>query len=708
MNRFAVAFGLLALGGAGLAQDRLPSMPGYKESREHRPKLQEAMKLARLSARWIDDSRLTWRDGETWVILDCKTMQETRQAEEPPRAEASGLRGGGVGNPGRGRQFTEVTAPDGTTKAIYRDGNVFIAKGGETFQLTEGGDLAKRLKYGTASWVYGEELDQREAMGFSPDSRKLWVYHFDERDVKDYHLVTKQRESQSAFEVEAYPKPGQPNPRVQLFIYDLETKKPVLVDMASGEDSSPGHYIYRIRWSPDGSKLLFHAMNRRQNEMRFCAADPATGVVTVLDTDANPDGWVEAYYPTTYLDEAMGIDEAKDLQGKALWISEKSGFANIYLMDWKKGGATPITKHGFDVRAIAKVDVASRTIWYFAMNGDRTSMLQLNKIKFDGSGHQRLTDPQLTHGAAISEKGSYLLDTAQSIDSPPKIQVLDASGKVIKVLRESDVSGMKAAGYEPVERFEFVAADGKTKLTGRIHKPLNFDPAKRYPVIVNVYGGPGGATSNSFSESYDTPDTMCDYGFIVLEMENRGLGGRGREFRNAFYRRMGRTEIDDQANGLKAILTRPYVDGARVGIQGTSYGGYFTLLSLLRYPDLYTAGVSSSCVSDWRNYDTTYTERYMGLLPADIEGYDAGSAVKLAKNLKGWLMIYYGTADDNTHPANTLQVIAALQRERKSFEVQVGPDAGHSGVNWERMMEFFIERLVLSDKYPDGTAYKPG
>lgn len=685
---------------AAMAQNRLPTMPGAKDAAANRAKLRPALQLANLQARWVDGKTLAWQQGAEWVLLDASTGKETRSTESPFPPAGAGNRGGQ--GPARGRQFTTVRSGDGKI-ATYRDGNVHIVDGFENYQLTEGGDLSKRLKYGSASWVYGEELNQNEAMGFSPDGSKIWVYYFDERNVKDYFLAINQREPQSVLYPEAYPKPGQPNPIVNIFVYDLKTRKPVHINSGSITEADPGHYQYAVRWSPDGSRLLFRRANRRQNVEEFCSADPATGSVTVLNREANPDGWVEQFYPVTYLDEVEGAGAA--LKGKALWLSERNGHCNIYVLDLAKGGLTPVTKHEFDVRRIVKVDPKTQTVWYVAANGDRPALMQLNRIKLDGSGQTRLTDPRLHHDINLSPSGAYFVDTAQNNDTPPTISLVDESGRAVKKLAESNITGMKGTGYEPVELVKFKAGDGVTDLWGHVHKPVNFDPSKKYPVILQVYGGPGGSGGNSFSERFEEPDRMCDYGFIVVDFENRGLGGRGRAFRNHFYRRMGIIEMDDQAAGVKSILNRPYVDAGRIGVTGTSYGGYSTLMLMLRYPDLFHAGVSSSCVSDWRNYDSTYTERYMGVLPDDVAGYDAGSAVKLAANLKGWLLMYYGTSDDNTHPTNTFQVIAALQRANKYHEVQVTPDAGHSGVSFSRMMEFFIERLVMNDTLPDGTKY---
>jgi dipeptidyl-peptidase 4 len=225
-----------------------------------------------------------------------------------------------------------------------------------------------------------------------------------------------------------------------------------------------------------------------------------------------------------------------------------------------------------------------------------------------------------------------------------------------------------------------------------LHKPSNFDPNKKYPLLVSVYAGPN---SNGARETFVTPNPLTEYGFLVATIDSRSAGGRGKRFLDAIYEKLGVTEIDDQAAGVKALGTRPYVDKKRVGIFGTSYGGYASALCLLRYPDVFQAACASSPVTDYRLYDSIYTERYMWLPEENKKGYDAGSAMTYADKLKGRLMIFFGTADNNVHPSNSLQLIRALQRAGKSFEVQLGPDAGHSGISQPRMMEFFIENLVM-------------
>jgi dipeptidyl-peptidase-4 len=244
-----------------------------------------------------------------------------------------------------------------------------------------------------------------------------------------------------------------------------------------------------------------------------------------------------------------------------------------------------------------------------------------------------------------------------------------------------------------VEMFTFKAADGVTDLYGMLHKPSDFDPNRTYPLLVTVYAGPA---TNGAREIFMPPIALTEYGFLVASLDSRSAAGRGKRFLDAIYQKLGTVEIDDQAAGVRALAQRPYVDGNRVGIFGTSYGVYTSAMAILRHPEVFQAASAGSPVTDWRNYDSIYTERYMWLPQENAAGYDAGSAMTYADKLRGRLMIYYGTADNNVHPSNSLQLIQALQRQRKSFDVMVGPDRGHSGIDTDRMMEFFIQNLVLT------------
>jgi dipeptidyl-peptidase-4 len=286
------------------------------------------------------------------------------------------------------------------------------------------------------------------------------------------------------------------------------------------------------------------------------------------------------------------------------------------------------------------------------------------------------------------------VDVYQTHDKPAATRVVDAaSGTTFAELASSDLARFNELGLEKAEMFTYKAADGTTTLRGLIHFPSTFDPAKKYPALVTTYGGPE-FTTHTARETFVTPSPLAEFGFLVIELDSRAIPGLGKRLLDTIYMKLGQAEMDDVAEGVKALWDRPYFDKARVGIFGTSYGGYVALMELLRHPDVFSAASSSSPATDWRQYDTIYTERYMWIPQENPAGYDAGSALTYAKDLRGRLLLYYGTADNNVHPSNSLQLIKVLQDAGRSFDLQVGPDRGHSGVNQERMMEFFIQNLV--------------
>jgi dipeptidyl-peptidase-4 len=299
----------------------------------------------------------------------------------------------------------------------------------------------------------------------------------------------------------------------------------------------------------------------------------------------------------------------------------------------------------------------------------------------------------------IAGDNKHFVDVYQTHDTPPATRVVDAtSGKALAEVVASDLAKFEQLGLKKAELFTFKAADGQTTLHGLMQFPSTFDASRKYPVLVQVYGGPASA-SNTARETFVTPSPLTEYGFLIVNVDSRAAPGRGKKMLDQIYLKLGQVEIDDMAAGVRSLGSRPYVDAARVGMFGTSYGGYTSVMSLLRHPDVYAAASASSPVTAWNHYDSIYTERYMWIPQENKAGYDAGSAMTYAKDLKGRLMLYWGTADNNVHPSNMMQLISALQGSGKSFDVQVGPDRGHSGINTDRMVEFFIEAL----KVPSGS-----
>jgi dipeptidyl-peptidase 4 len=673
------------------AQDRLPKMPGYDNYVKRSRDRFAGVTLGTVPVSWQDGGRALHfsRDGKTFRLdLTTKQTTEVTAPTSGPSADGPrGFRGRGGQGPERGRQFDSATSPDGKYKAVYRDRNVYLtdASGGNEVAVTTDGSEKNRIKFGTASWVYGEELNQNTAMWWSPDGKKLAYYRFDESGVPDYFLPLDQARIQSKMDIEAYPKAGVPNPVVHLFIYDTETKKSTEVDVRSGKpftNDVVGHYVYKVAWSPDGRELLFNRTNRRQNIMEFTAADPATGKCRVIVREEWPASWTENAPEIRWLQDGK----------RFIWNSERTGFKNYYLYDISGKLLATLTNHPFEVASIVRVDEEAGTLYYMARDGDNHMKLQLHRVGLDGKGEKRLTDRAFHHSVNLAPDGRHFVDTAQTHNLPPITRVVDADGKVVQELSKSEASALEQRGIKRVEMFTYKAADGVTDLHGMLHFPSNFDPSKKYPLLVSVYGGP---ETNGARETFTLPSSLTEFGFLYATLDSRSAAGRGKKFLDAIYGKLGVTEVDDQAAGVKALWSRPYLDKNRVGIFGTSYGGYASAMALLRHPDVFQAACAMSAVTAWEHYDTIYTERYMGTPQENRAGYEAGSAMTYADKLRGSLMIYFGTADNNVHPSNAMQLIQALQRAGKHFEVQVGPDRGHTALNQERMMEFFIENLVM-------------
>ena len=740
------------------AQDRLAGMPGFDQYQKMSKQVQGGVIVSgAVTPTWAADGRsFTYTSAGKSYQFDLATMKAVEAGEAPAPAAGGGRggRGGGTPPPGgrgrggleqaqtempvaptagcpnttaaRGRQIDCHPSPDGKLKAFYRHRNLWIANfdGSGEKQITTDGSVEKRTKNGSGSWVYGEELNQTTAIWWSPDSRKVGFYRFDESPVKDFYLQMTQTSVQSSMDVEAYPKAGAPNPIAEVFIYDVASGSKTKVDVRDGKpftdipadgsrftNDNVGHYVYNIRWSPDGGELLMNRTNRRQNIMELAGCDPASGKCRVIIREEWLTGWVDNSPQMRYLAD----------QKRFIWESERNGFTNYYLYDLTGKLINPITTHTtFEAGPIVKLDEAAGVMFYMARDGENFMKMQLHRVGLDGKNDVRLTDPKFNHSVTtcgagggggrgggrgagggapaaptcgISPDNKYFVDVYQTHDEAPATQVVDAtSGKVLAQVAKSDLTKFNQLGLKKIEYFTYKATDGKTDLWGSISFPSNFDPAKKYPLLASVYGGPGsGVLSEAFPTAYNlTPE----YGFLSVQVSSRSAPGRGKRMLDQVYQKLGIVEMDDMAAGIRALWTRPYVDKARVGIYGTSYGGYSAVLSILKHPDVWAAASGSSSVTSWHHYDSIYTERYMWI-PQENEAYEGGNAMNYAKNLKGRLLIYYGTADNNVHPNNSMQLIRALQQAGKSFEVQVGPDAGHSGVNNQRMMEFFIENLIM-------------
>lgn len=693
----ALALGCAASGGlaqGASAQSRLAGMPGHDRWAAIAPQIPSAYVSGAITPSWSSDGKSFsyTHDGKEWRY-DVRRKRATmiREVKTAP-PEPSGPLASPAERPlvfarGRGAD-ADVASPDGKRRAFSRNMNIWVsdADGRNEVQISFDGGEAARIRNGVGSYIYLEEFSVRSPVWWSPDGRKLAWMRYDESSVDDYKLQLDQTRMFSTILVQAFPHPGRMNPVADLMVHDFADGSTRRMDVREGSpftDQAVGHYAWAAQWTQDSSQILIRRADRLQKIYDLAACEPASGACRSVARESRPQTWASGDAPRFLADGKRFI-----------WTSEASGWRNFYLGGLDGRPLTPLTRHAADVVDVVRIDETAGWIWYTARTGDSPLKIQLHRVRLDGTGDQRLTDPALTHRVTVAPDGRHVIDVAQAHNRPPVSRLLNDDGRVLADIATSDLTAWSALGLKQTEMFEFISADGVTPLKGTIDFPSSFDPSRRYPVLFSVYGGP---SSSDVAETFSAPNPLTEFGFLVVKLEARSSAGKGRAVLDQVYQQLGVAEIDDFAAGLRALARRPYVDGGRVGVFGTSYGGTVAGMMVLRYPDLVQAAVSSSPVTDFRLYDTAYTERYLGLPGPSPQAYDRAAMLPIADQLKGHLMIYYGTSDDNVHPNNAMQLIRALQSAGKSFEVQVGPDRGHTSVNQQRMMEFFIERLVMTD-----------
>lgn len=557
---------------------------------------------------------------------------------------------------------------------------------GQTNRLTRGG--SEEFGNGVIDWVYNEELEDRrgKALWWSPDSKKIAYLQFDERSVRFFPIVHEFSRDRnplyaSTIEMERFPKTGQGNPTVRLFVVDVTTGKNV--EMATG--ASPETYLTRIAWKKDSSQLFFQRLNRPQTQLELMAADPATGQSRTILTEKD-DCYINLNEDFTPLADGK----------RFIWSSERNGFKHLYLYDFNGRLLRPLTSGEWEA-GVLKVD-EKKGLVYFEIVNNHGMDKHLGVVGLNGRGFKDLTPEPGTHAVTLDPEARFFSDRFSSFTTPPQTSLHQADGRLIRQIGSSDVSRVKELGLVAPEVLKLKAADGQTDLYGVLFKPAGFDPAKKYPLLLSVYGGPIKMNFNTY-QTAGPRARMAQLGFLVFEVDNRGTPQQGKKFMTAAYLKSGQVDVDDQAAAVRQLRELPYVDAARVGMTGASYGGYMTLMSLLRYPDLYQVGVAVSAPSDWRNYDTIYTERYMKKPADNPDGYSKASALTYAANLKGKLLVVHGETDDNVHAANMMHLLDRLQREGKEFDVMFYPENRHGigGYNAEHLRKtrlgYFLKNL---------------
>jgi dipeptidyl-peptidase-4 len=575
-------------------------------------------------------------------------------------------------------------SPDGKYVSFVREHNLWLvrtANGTEHALTTDG---TEEVRKGELDCVYREELEIFTAYWWAPDSSAIAFLEVDERKVAQFPLVDFESFTGEA-EMQRYPVAGGANPVVRVFVTRLAGGEQRRMDTGSETDI----YIPRVNWLPDSRHLAIQRLNRPQTTLDLLISDATTGKSSILLSEKDQ-------YWINVRDDLHLLKDGK----RFLWSSERTGYRHLFLYDLTGKQLAQSTKGDWEVSRVEGVDEAKGVV-YFTATEKSPLERHLYRVGFDGSDLTRITREYGTHQIDLSPNAAIFLDTYSNANTPPRQDVYRSDGTKLATLNENKVAELTAYHLSPVEFFAIKSHDG-ILLNCSMIKPPNFDPTKKYPVVIFTYGGPQAqVVVNAWTGStYLWHQLMAQKGYIIFSLDNRGSGGRGHLFEEPIHYRFGAQELSDQRDGGEWLKHQPYVDPEHIGMWGWGYGGQMTLHAVFEMPQMFRVGFAGGPVTDWHFYDTIYTERYIGLLPLHEESYQESSPIKNAEKLRGRLLIAHGSGDDNVHYSNTLALIDNLIEAGKYVEVITFPGRGHGvsdpkaeRVLWNRVTRFFLDNL---------------
>jgi len=574
-------------------------------------------------------------------------------------------------------------SPDERYIAYTRGDNLYALEIDSSLEVQLTSDGGGNIRNGYLSWVYFEELYGRSYKGFwwSPDSQYIAYCRFDESPVFTMTMVDHIPFQPKAI-LEKYPKAGEVNPLVKLGIVNLSTRKTVWVDTNRAEEI----YIARAIWLPDSSALSLQLLNRHQNRLELLLTDPQTGKGRSILTEEQP-CWVNVRGDIYFFRNSKLF----------LWPSDESGWRHLYLYDLEGKLIRQLTDGKWAVRRVVRVDEA-RELLYFIASEKSSLESHLYRVKLDGSSFQRLSREEGSHSIDMPPTAGCYIDTYSNITTPPRMDLFDSEGVKLFTIEKNQVEELSQYRLSTPEFLTIPTSDG-LQLPAVMMEPPDFNPEEKYPVLFNIYGGPASQrVSNAWGGANGLWHQMlAQHGIIVFSMDNRASAHFGKEGANKIYRRLGYWEILDLIDGVKYLRRQPYVNSRRIGIWGWSYGGYTTCMAMLNAADYFQVGVAVAPVTHWRDYDTVYTERYMGLPSENPEGYKESAPLNHAAKLKGKLLLVHGTLDDNVHFQNVVQLANEFIREGKQFDLMIYPrrDHGISGDNARPHLFTLITNYLL-------------
>jgi dipeptidyl-peptidase-4 len=558
----------------------------------------------------------------------------------------------------------ETFSPDDRMLAFVRNNNIYIYDLAAQRERRLTSDGSSKVFNGRLDWVYQEELYGRgnfEAYWWSPDSTKLAYLRLDEKTVPEFTVVDHIPYDQT-LEVTAYPKAGDPNPVVQLGIVNAAGGATRWVDTYKYLPSDL--LIVRVTWTPDGSKVVYQAQNREQTflDLNFADSDDGKSATVLRETSK---AWVAVIDNPTWL---------KD--GSFLWQSARNGWQHIYHYGQDGKLRRQVTDGKWEARTVDGVNEDAGFVYF---NGTEHSHIgnQEYRVKLDGSGFQRLTTAEGTHKAAVSPTSAFFVDSWSDVNTPTQMRLYDGAGKLVRALAENKVDALGQYKLGAAEFLKVKTRDG-FEMEAVMIKPPNFDAKKKYPVMEFTYSGPHSpSVKNSWGgQAYLWHQMLAQKGYIVWICDNRTASGKGAESEWPVYKNFGELELRDLEDGVSWLKTQPYVDGERIGLWGWSFGGFMTSYALT-HSQSFKMGIAGGTVSDWRNYDSIYTERYMLTPQNNQDGYWKSSPVHYAKDLHGKLLLIHGAIDDNVHVQNTIQFVYELQKAGKQVQLMLYPKSRH-------------------------------
>ncbi len=564
-----------------------------------------------------------------------------------------------------GKQQLASFSPDANMIAFVRNNNIFIKDLNTNIetQITTDGQKNNIIN-GACDWVYEEEFGFDKAFAWNENSKKIAFYRFDESAVKEYGMP-EYDSLYPSYTTFKYPKAGEKNSVVSIWIYDIDKKKLVNVDVGPETDQ----YIPRIKWSKSANLLSLIRMNRLQNKLELMLADSETGKTKTILTEKSP----------TYIDISDDLTFLND-NTTFIWSSELGGYNHLYHYNLDGKLIKQITTGNWDVISYKGFDEKSQTLFFTAAYTSSTQK-DVCKIKINGTNFQLLSNKEGgTNEPTFSRTFDYYINNYSNSQTPSVYTINNNNGKIIRTLQDNIDLKERLKEYNLQQKeFFTIKTQDNFELNAWMIKPPKFDKNKKYPVMFVIYGGPGNNTVLNRWEgaNYMWHQLLAQKGYIVVSVDNRGTGFKGEKFKKITYSNLGHYETLDQIEAARYFGSLPYIDKNRIGIQGWSFGGYLSSLCITKGNDVFKLAIAVAPVTNWRYYDTIYTERYLGLPKDNAKGYDDNSPLNFADDLKGKYLLIHGSSDDNVHYQNAAEMAMALQNANKQFDFMMYPNKNH-------------------------------